>query len=50
MKPYLENTTEKRAVGVPQVVESLPSKYEALRANLSTTKKKKKKNSSGEVV
>jgi hypothetical protein len=34
--------TQKRAVGVTQVLEHLPSKLENLNSNPSTTKKKKK--------
>jgi hypothetical protein len=35
--------TQNRAGGVAQVVQHLPSKYEALNLNPSTAKKKKKK-------
>jgi hypothetical protein len=37
------STQKNRAGAVPQVVECLPSKHEALSSNLSTDKKKKKK-------
>jgi hypothetical protein len=44
VRPYLEKPiTEKRAGGVVQVVECLPSKSEALSLNSSTAKKKKKR-------
>jgi hypothetical protein len=43
MRPYLEKyLTHKRAGGVAQVIECLPSKCEALSSNPSTEKKKKK--------
>jgi hypothetical protein len=42
---HLENTPhKKRAGGVDQVVQCLPTKLEALSSNPSTTKKKKKVN------
>jgi hypothetical protein len=44
LRPYLEKTQDKkRADGVSQVVECLPSKHEALSSNPINTKKKKKK-------
>jgi hypothetical protein len=42
MKPYLKTTSHKRrADGVAQVMEHLPSKYKVLSLNQSTAKKKK---------
>jgi hypothetical protein len=38
-----KNPTQKRAGGVTQVVEHLPSKHKALSSNPSIAKKKKKK-------
>jgi hypothetical protein len=44
VRPYhKKNPSLKRAHGVVQVVEQLPSKCKALSSNPSTTKKKKKK-------
>jgi hypothetical protein len=44
MGTYLKNNKRKRAGGMAQVVELLPSKCEALSSNPSTTEKKKKGN------
>jgi hypothetical protein len=44
VRSCLENTHhKKRAGGVAQVIQHLPSKYEALNSNPSTMKKKKKR-------
>jgi hypothetical protein len=43
MRPYLKNIQHKMASGVTQVVEPLPSKYEAPSSNPSTGKNKNKK-------
>jgi hypothetical protein len=40
--PILKKKSQKRAGGVAQVVELLPSKCEALSSNPNTAKKKKK--------
>jgi hypothetical protein len=39
VSPYLKNNQSKK--GVAQVVEHLPSKYEALSSNPNTAKRKK---------
>jgi hypothetical protein len=41
-EPISKNPSQKRAGGVAQMVEHLPSKHEALSLNSSTAKKKKK--------
>jgi hypothetical protein len=42
-RPYHENTTQKRAGGVAQMVEHLPSNLEALSSNSIPPKKEKEK-------
>jgi hypothetical protein len=45
VRPYLiDNPKAKRAGGMAQVVECLPSKHKTLNFNSNTTKKKRKKN------
>jgi hypothetical protein len=40
VRPHLQNNQNKRAEGVPQVVECLTSKHEVLSSNPNTKKKK----------
>jgi hypothetical protein len=40
-RPYLKTNKAKRASGIVQGVECLPSKYKVLSSNSSTAKKKK---------
>jgi hypothetical protein len=41
--PFSKNPSQKRAGGMVQVVEHLPSKHEALSSKAVTTKKKRRK-------
>jgi hypothetical protein len=41
--PISKNPSQKRAIGVVQVIEHLPSKHEMLCSNPSAAKKKKKR-------
>jgi hypothetical protein len=51
VRPYLEKdpSHNKRASGVAQAVEQLPSKYEAVSSNPRPQKKKKKKDKRSQV-